>query len=213
MEENAPKIISRKDAKAQGLKRYYTGKTCKRGHVAERQTSDGSCFECHKHYRSVHGESQYKLALEWQNNNRDLVRKSKRESAKRNIDTARQYKKNNHAKVLANAQRYNKENIERRREYRKNAYYLNPTKHRQVSIQRQRRQHEQYADLHPFNQSRVDAFYVERDRLNTIAGYVAYHVDHIHPWSKGGAHHPDNLQILSAEENMRKGAKLNLEEQ
>jgi len=31
-----------------------------------------------------------------------------------------------------------------------------------------------------------------------------YHVDHIHPLSKGGAHHPMNLQILTAEENLKK---------
>ena len=33
------------------------------------------------------------------------------------------------------------------------------------------------------------------------------HVDHIQPLSQGGKHHPDNLQILTAEENLRKGAK------
>ena len=58
----------------------------------------------------------------------------------------------------------------------------------------------------------IKAIYIERDRLNAEAGFIAYHVDHIHPIAKGGAHHPDNLQILSAEENIRKGAKLNLEE-
>ena len=40
-------IISRKDAKALGLKRYYTGKPCKYGHVAERYIKEG-CVECHK---------------------------------------------------------------------------------------------------------------------------------------------------------------------
>ena len=40
------------------------------------------------------------------------------------------------------------------------------------------------------------------------AGYIAYHVDHIFPLSKGGSHHPDNLQILTAAENLSKGAKI-----
>jgi len=39
------KIISRKDAKSKGLKRYYTGKPCKRGHVSEHFVR-GSCVEC-----------------------------------------------------------------------------------------------------------------------------------------------------------------------
>lgn len=36
---------------------------------------------------------------------------------------------------------------------------------------------------------------------------VQYEVDHIKPLSKGGAHHPDNLQIITAEENRKKAAK------
>ena len=35
---------------------------------------------------------------------------------------------------------------------------------------------------------------------------MEHHVDHIKPVSKGGSNHPDTLQILTAEENLRKGA-------
>ena len=35
-----------------------------------------------------------------------------------------------------------------------------------------------------------------------------YEVDHIHPISKGGLHHEDNLQYLTAYDNRRKGAKI-----
>jgi 5-methylcytosine-specific restriction endonuclease McrA len=35
---------------------------------------------------------------------------------------------------------------------------------------------------------------------------IIMHVDHIRPLSKGGAHHQDNLQIISARENLEKGA-------
>lgn len=44
-------IITRFDAKSLSLPRYYTGKPCKRGHVAERITSNGKCCECHKEDR------------------------------------------------------------------------------------------------------------------------------------------------------------------
>lgn len=37
---------------------------------------------------------------------------------------------------------------------------------------------------------------------------VLHHVDHIFPVSKGGLHHPSNLQILTAKENLSKGAKI-----
>jgi hypothetical protein len=38
-------IISCKDARSVGLKRYYTGKPCKHGHVAERHVT-GGCVVC-----------------------------------------------------------------------------------------------------------------------------------------------------------------------
>jgi len=39
-------IISRKEAQERGLKRYYTGKPCKHGHISPRAIHGGSCLEC-----------------------------------------------------------------------------------------------------------------------------------------------------------------------
>lgn len=41
-----PQIISRKAAHGAGLRRFYTGDTCKAGHVAERYVSNGGCTQC-----------------------------------------------------------------------------------------------------------------------------------------------------------------------
>jgi hypothetical protein len=40
------KIITRAEAKAAGLKRYFTGTPCKRGHIAERFVNDRACTQC-----------------------------------------------------------------------------------------------------------------------------------------------------------------------
>jgi RecJ-like exonuclease len=39
-------LVTRQQAIDAGLKRYYTGLPCKRGHVAERFTSTSGCLEC-----------------------------------------------------------------------------------------------------------------------------------------------------------------------
>ncbi|SAL03207.1 hypothetical protein AWB77_06736 [Caballeronia fortuita] len=39
-------IISRADSIARGLKRYFTGKPCKRGHVSERNVAALTCIQC-----------------------------------------------------------------------------------------------------------------------------------------------------------------------
>lgn len=40
-------LLSRKDAKVAGLKRYFTGKPCKYGHITER-SAWGICVECNR---------------------------------------------------------------------------------------------------------------------------------------------------------------------
>jgi 5-methylcytosine-specific restriction endonuclease McrA len=39
-------ITSRSEAKASGMIRYFTGKPCPKGHVADRFTSSGNCVPC-----------------------------------------------------------------------------------------------------------------------------------------------------------------------
>lgn len=46
IEETLPELISMAEAKAAGLSMYYTGKPCKRGHVATRRLPSGNCTEC-----------------------------------------------------------------------------------------------------------------------------------------------------------------------
>jgi hypothetical protein len=40
------KIVTRQEAKKEGLSRYFTGEPCKHGHVAERYSGAGICVEC-----------------------------------------------------------------------------------------------------------------------------------------------------------------------
>lgn len=43
-------IISCRDARARGLRHYFTGRPCKRGHITWRYSASGLCYECHKYH-------------------------------------------------------------------------------------------------------------------------------------------------------------------
>lgn len=47
-EPNPTTIITRSEAKALGLTRYFTGKPCKHGHITTRSTKTDKCKECQK---------------------------------------------------------------------------------------------------------------------------------------------------------------------
>ena len=43
---DAPEIISRKEARARGLRYYLTGTACIHGHVAQRLVKSAACTAC-----------------------------------------------------------------------------------------------------------------------------------------------------------------------
>ena len=55
-------------------------------------------------------------------------------------------------------------------------------------------------------QLRIEAFYRIARNL-TLGTGVKHHVDHVVPLARGGLHHPDNMQVLTAHENQTKSTK------
>jgi hypothetical protein len=49
------------------------------------------------------------------------------------------------------------------------------------------------------------AIYDESKKLTSETG-IEHHVDHIRPLAAGGVHHPKNLRVVTAKENLKKGA-------
>lgn len=52
-----PDLITRVDAREQGLKRYYTGEPCKNGHLCQRFVSSGGCCDC-VNWKTPHGRKR-----------------------------------------------------------------------------------------------------------------------------------------------------------
>ena len=80
---------------------------------------------------------------------------------------------------------------------------LNPGQFRATQARRRARKRGAEVGLTVFEQAAVLAQYVIA-RARTMQTGIQHHVDHIIPLSKGGKHHPFNLQVLTAAENRRK---------
>lgn len=62
--------------------------------------------------------------------------------------------------------------------------------------------------LTPSEKRKIGQIYAEARRLTKETG-IDHHVDHIKPLAAGGEHHPNNLRVITAEENLKKGANWN----
>lgn len=76
------KLIKRKDALAEGKTYYYTGKPCKKGHIALRRAVNGCCVECEKEKNN--SEERKKYMSKYANKNRTKIRKIASEWQKKN---------------------------------------------------------------------------------------------------------------------------------
>jgi 5-methylcytosine-specific restriction endonuclease McrA len=103
-------------------------------------------------------------------------------------------------------------NRERRREdiREHNRKYSKSEKGKVICSQKEAKRRATLKNQTPnLNQEEVNkilTIYEECSRISFETG-IPHEVDHIIPICKGGLHHPDNLQILTMEENRKKGGK------
>lgn len=177
-------ITTKQVAKDLQMKRYFTGRPCKSGHISIRY-KDGKCAAC--------------LAIasaEWQSKNPEKVKKAKRKYLEENRD-----------KHYRSVERWQAENRHRLRSYVSEWVKRNPERKR---ILNQRRRSLLKGSGGSFTSLDLFLILLSQDGKCPACGVEildAYQIDHIIPVSKGGSGLPSNIQCLCAPCNLSKGSK------
>jgi 5-methylcytosine-specific restriction endonuclease McrA len=189
------KIISRQEAKALGLLRYFTGKPCKRGHIAERYTKRKVCFACQK-------EDHKRERVEFPEKRRERDRKSERKriAANPEKEKARQkrWRDNNLDRVRATlrASRKRTNHYEKFREYYRHLAKISKARRKGAEGTHTRKQV-------------IALLEMQCGRCVYCGKNIrkGFHEDHIIPLARGGTNYIENIQLTCPTCNLNKRAK------
>lgn len=172
--------MTRSQAKQLGIKKYFSGKPCVRGHNSYRYTSKGSCVECLDNYRHENPEKF----------NENKIRSTTKHRQKRNAESKAWKIKNKdrHART----QKLWRE----RNNHLCNMY----ARKRQASIMRRT---PDWVDTVAI--AEIETTYLWCSSLRKIG--VNVEVDHVVPLQGklvSGLHVPENLQVIHMSDNRKK---------
>jgi hypothetical protein len=114
--------------------------------------------------------------------------------------------KQNREKVNLKNRLWKQKNPERYKEFQRKYNASVPEKKRKHAAARRCKKKNQSPLLTENQKKIIECFYIQAERLTKRFGFN-FEVDHILPISKGGNHHPSNLQVLPMKINRAKGCK------
>ncbi len=190
-------IITKSRAKFLGLKYYFTGKSCKYGHIELRNLSSGNCRECMR----VNGRK-------WYDKNKEYKLRKSSEVYDKNKDS-----------ILLRTNKYRLNNLDKYRSWAKEWRENNSAKELEIHLKYRKNNPDKVSTWNRNARSKrfgIEGVHSESDienRLRWQGGRCAvcrcdisngYEVDHYYPISRGGSNWPKNLQLTCRTCNRRK---------
>ena len=198
-------LISKCEAKKAGLRHYFTGNLCPKGHVSKRYVSGGHCFDCIKEKT----EKRKIWNSKWQKRNKEKCAKYSAEYRKRNPESAAKYmvklrlekreelQEQERKRYQKNKQKF----VEKGKIYRKNnpEVFATHARNRRALLKGSEGIHTKEEVLDLLKKQNYEC----ANCLKNIQ--KRYTADHIICLKKGGSNYINNIQILCISCNSKKG--------
>jgi 5-methylcytosine-specific restriction endonuclease McrA len=202
-------IITRQEAKAQGLKRYFTGKQCKHGHLSERFVGSKACCQCQQTPEAKAAGLKRKQTPEAKAQQAEYYKANAAQISAWRAE----YNKANRVEIAAKKAAYAKRNrveiAARTADYQKSNPHI-------YNAQKAKRRAQKLQATPPWvNLEAIKAIYKQCAERTKATG-IKHAVDHIYPLTSTevcGLHVAANLQILTKSENSSKSNRMPAPEQ
>lgn len=221
-EDRFPKC--RNEAVKVGAKFYFTDEPCRHGHFSKRSTATTKCMQCASEVESSRRTIFSNVIRERRASRRRERFEAEPETRDKERRRSREYmarKRRDDQEFKDRSLRYARESKRRRRQdpaivALERAAAIEWQKNNPEAVRA--RNHKRRAKVRNaegyFSKSDIENIQISQGHKCAFCGcgtLKSFHVDHKLPISRGGTNWPDNIQILCAPCNLKKGAKTNEE--
>lgn len=200
MQELTSKIITWSEARNLGLKRYFPGKPCSKGHLSEKWVLSKCCIACRKENIESHNLFNRIYNAERRKNNPELMRKINRESMRKTREERPE-------KIKEWNKRFTEADPQRIRDYSLKWRKNNPEK---VKVMDRNKKARRKNAIGKHTAKEIEELFSKQHgkcAICFISIHDQYHADHIEPLIRGGTNYIKNIQLCCPKCNLTKQAK------